>query len=70
MRDILKDVIYEQNKEMLTRIANDKYIDDIDKDKFMKKYLKKNFTHINVVRRDPTPKYEKSMRRLLIRCVR
>ena len=68
--DILKDVIYEQNKEMLTRIANDKYIDDIDKDKFMKKYLKKNFTHINVVRRDPTPKYEKSMRRLLIRCVR
>ena len=68
--DILKDVIYEQNKEMLTRIANDKYIDDIDKDKFMKKYLKKNFTHINVVRRDPTPKYEKSMRRLLIRCVK
>ena len=68
--DILKDVIYEQNKEMLTRIANDKYIDDIDKDKFMKKYLKKNFTHINVVLRDPTPKYEKSMRRLLIRCVR
>ena len=68
--DILKDVIYEQNKEMLTRIANDKYIDDIDKDKFMKKYLKKNFTHINVVRKDPTPKYEKSIKRLLIRCVR
>ena len=68
--DILKDVIYEQNKEMLTRIANDKYIDDIDKDKFMKKYLKKNFTHINVVRKDPTPKYEKSIKRLLIRCVK
>ena len=68
--DILKDVIYEQNKEMLTRIANDKYIDDIDKDKFMKKYLKKNFTHLNVVRKDPTPKYEKSVKRLLIRCVR
>ena len=68
--DILKDVIYEQNKEMLTRIANDKYNDEIDKDKFMKKYLKKNFTHINVVRKDPTPKYEKSIKRLLIRCVR
>ena len=68
--DILKDVIYEQNKEMLTRIANDKYIDEADKDKFMKKYLKKNFTHINVVRKDPTPKYEKSIKRLLIRCVR
>ena len=68
--DILKDVIYEQNKEMLTRIANDKYNHDAEKDKFMKKYLKKNFTHINLVRRDPTPKYEKSMRRLLIRCVK
>ena len=68
--DILREVIYEQNKEMLTRIANDKYNHDAEKDKFMKKYLKKNFTHINLVRRDPTPKYEKSMRRLLIRCVK
>ena len=55
---------------MLTRIANDKYNHKDEKDKFMKKYLKKNFTHINLVRRDPTPKYEKSMRRLLIRCVK
>ena len=68
--DILKDVIYEQNKELLTRIANDKYNHEDEKDKFMKKYLKKNFTHINVVRKDPTPKYEKSMKRLLIRCVK
>ena len=68
--DILKDVIYEQNKELLTRIANDKYNHEDEKDKFMKKYLKKNFTHMKVVRNDPTPKYEKSMRRLLIRCVK
>tara|TARA_Y100000817_G_scaffold303319_1_gene285136 strand:- start:65 stop:274 length:210 start_codon:yes stop_codon:yes gene_type:complete len=68
--DILKEIIYEQNKEMLTRIANDKYNHDAEKDKFMKKYLKKNFTHIKVVRKDPTPKYEKSMKRLLIRCVK
>ena len=68
--DILKEIIYEQNKEMLTRIANDKYNHDAEKDKFMKKYLKKNFMHIKVVRKDPTPKYEKSMKRLLIRCVK
>ena len=68
--DILKDVIYEQNKELLTRIANDKYNHEDEKDIFMKKYLKKNFTHNNVVRKDPTPKYEKSMKRLLIRCVK
>ena len=68
--EILRDVIYEQNKEILTRIANDKYNHEDEKDIFMKKYLKKNFTHINVVRKDPTPKYEKSMKRLLIRCVK
>ena len=68
--DILKDVIYEQNKELLTRIANDKYNHGDEKDIFMKKYLKKNFTHSKVVRKDPTPKYEKSMKRLLIRCVK
>ena len=68
--DILRDVMYEQNKEILTRIPNDKYNHDAEKDKFMKKYLKKNFTHLNVVRKDPTPKYEKSIKRLLIRCVK
>ena len=68
--EILRDVIYEQNKEILTRIANDKYNDQDEKYKIMKKYLKKNFTHLNVVRKDPTPKYEKSIKRLLIRCVK
>ena len=68
--DILRDVMYEQNKEMLTRIANDKYNHEDDKGEFMEKYLKKNFTHLNVVRKDPTPKYEKSIKRLLIRCVK
>ena len=37
--DILKEIIYEQNKEMLTRIANDKYNHDADAD-VCEKYLK------------------------------
>ena len=64
--DIIKEVIYDQNRELLERIANDKYTDQIDKNQFMDKYLKKNFTHLNVVKRDPAPKYVKK----LIRCVK
>ena len=64
--DILREVIYEQNKELLERIANDKYNDECDKEEFMNKYLKKNFTHLNVVKQDPTPKYVKK----LIHCVK
>ena len=64
--DILKDILYEQNKELLERIANDKYNHEEDKKKFMEKYLKKNFCHLNIVKSDPTPKYTKK----LIRCVK
>ena len=64
--DILREVIYEQNKELLERIANDKYNHECDKEEFMDKYLKKNFTYLNVVKQDPTPKYVKK----LIRCVK
>ena len=64
--DILREVIYEQNKELLERITNDKYNDECDKEEFMKKYLKKNFTHLAIVKNDPSPKYVKK----LIRCVK
>jgi len=64
--DIIKEVIYEQNKELLERIANDKYNHPEDKQEFMDKYWKKNFAHLNVVKRDPSPKYVKK----IIRCVK
>ena len=64
--DILKTIIYQQNLEFLTRIANDMYIEQEDKEKFIKKYHKKNFTSLKVVKRDTTPKYVKK----LIRCVK
>ena len=64
--DILKDVIYMQNKELLERIANDKYNHPEDKGKFMKKYLKKNFCQLGIIKSDPTPRYVKK----LIRCVK
>jgi hypothetical protein len=64
--DILKDVIYMQNEELLKRIANDKYNDPEEKEKFMKKYLKKNFCQPSIIKSDPTPRYVKK----LIRCVK
>ena len=39
--DILREVIYEQNKELLERIANDKYNDECDKEEFMNKIMDK-----------------------------
>ena len=64
--DILRDVIYEQNKDLLERIANDMDIEQEDKENFIKKYHKKNFTSLKVVKRDTTSKYVKK----LIRCVK
>ena len=64
--DILKDIIYMQNEELLKRIADDKYNHPEDKEEFMKKYLKKNFCRPSIVKSDPTPRYVKK----LIRCVK
>ena len=38
--DILRDIIYIQNLELLQRIADDMYIDIDDKDTFIQKYHK------------------------------
>ena len=46
--DILKTIIYQQNLEFLTRIANDMYVEENDKIKFIQKYHKKNFAIINI----------------------
>tara|TARA_B100000902_G_scaffold314201_1_gene304876 strand:+ start:477 stop:674 length:198 start_codon:yes stop_codon:yes gene_type:complete len=52
--DILKDIIYHQNKELLTRMAEDLYIDDEQKINFIKKYHKKNFCIIKITNKDNT----------------
>jgi len=55
-----------QNKDLLERIADDKYNHLEDKEKFMKKYLKKNFCQPSIVKSDQTPRYVKK----LLRCVK
>ena len=59
MDPIIKEYIYEQNHELLQRIANDKYVDDKDKGDFIKKYHKKNFSYFKPVTKDIVPEYTK-----------
>ena len=64
--EILREIIYEQNKELLERIADDKYIEQEDKANFMKKYHKINFTYLKVNKREIIDKQV----RKLIHCVK
>ena len=60
MENIIKDYIYEQNYELLKKIAEDKYNNDIEKQKeFINKYHKKNYSYFKVVTKDSIPDYHK-----------
>ena len=59
--DILKDIIYAQNKELLTRMANDLYIDDDQKEEFIQKYHKLNYCIITVYKKDNTKRNLKNI---------
>ena len=64
--DILKDIIYIQNKELLERMANDLYYDSDQRNDFIKKYLKKNFCILGITKKDNTHKNIKN----IIHCVK
>ena len=59
--DILRDIIYIQNLELLQRIANDMYINIDDKDTFIQKYHKKNFTFLHQEKKDRITPYTKKI---------
>ena len=61
--DILKTIIYQQNLEFLTKIANDMYVEENDKIKFIQKYHKKNFAIINIEQKDNTSLYQKRIKK-------
>lgn len=44
---IIKNIIYQQNKIFLEKIANDNFINNDDKKKFIDKYLKYNYIEFN-----------------------
>ena len=57
MDKIIKEYIYEQNYELLKKIADDKYLDDEDKNKFINKYHKKNYSYFQPVTKDVVVDY-------------
>ena len=59
MDGIIKEYIYEQNLELLQKISDDKYDDDKQKEEFIKKYHKKNFSYFKPVTKDVVPEYTK-----------
>ena len=61
--DILRDIIHIQNLDLLQRIANDMYIDIEDKEMFIQKYHKKNFTFLHQEKKDRVLSYTKKLRK-------
>jgi len=60
--DTIRDIIYTQNKEFLATIADDMFVSEEDKHKFLKKYLKKNFSYLQVTKQDKTNSYQKKIK--------
>ena len=65
MSQVLRDIIFEQNLCLLTKIANDKFNHLEDKQHFINKYHKKNFTYMKVDKKDKDTilKYTKIIQR-------
>ena len=64
--EVLKDILYLQNKELLTRMADDLYIDKEQREDFIRKYLKKNYCIITKTNKDNTKLHIKN----IIYCVK
>ena len=60
--DTIRDIIHTQNKEFLDLIADDMFVSEEDKDKFLKKYHKKNFSYLQVIKQDKTNSYQKKIK--------
>lgn len=64
--DILKEIIYNQNTELLKKISNDFYPDmKEEQNEFINKYNKKNFAYLRPVKKDLTNLYEKRMKKIM-----
>jgi|TARA_B110000971_G_C19858279_1_gene430405 hypothetical protein len=65
MDNILSRFIHEQNKDLLEKIAKDKFTKDEEKEVFIDKYLKLNYSHLNTVKKDDTESYRKKYERVM-----
>ena len=64
--DLIRDVIYKQNNDLLKQIAEDFYPKMIEEqNEFINKYNKINFTYMLPVQKDMTIYNEKRLRKIL-----
>ena len=64
--DLLREVIYEQNKDLLRKIAEDFYSDmKTEQIDFIYKYNKKNFTYMQHVKKDLDKINKKKINKIL-----
>ena len=63
---LVQKLLFIQNKELLERIANDKFKTDEEKEEFINKYHKVGYTHLNMVNKNQIEiqikKYKRVMR--------
>lgn len=65
MDNILSRFIREQNKELLERIANDRFTTDEEKKEFISKYHKINYSHLDKMKKDDVESYKKKFERVM-----
>lgn len=62
---ILEKLIFKQNMELLERIANDKFKKQEEKEDFIKKYHKKGYTYLNIVKKSQSEIQKKKYNRVM-----
>ena len=65
MNNILSRFIHEQNKDLLERIAKDKFTTDEERKGFVSKYHKLNYTYLNTIKKDNVESYQKNYKRVM-----
>lgn len=65
--NILSRILYEQNKELLKRIADDNFSEDEEKEKFINKYNKLNYVHLTIIKKENVNEYKKKYEKFSMR---
>ena len=65
MDNILSRFIREQNKELLERMADDIFTTDEEKEEFIKKYHKINYSHLHKIKKDNVEIYIKKFNKVM-----
>ena len=62
---LIQKLILNQNRELLERIANDKFTMEEEKTDFINKYHKLGYTHLNMVKKNQSEIQNKKYKRVM-----